>query len=379
MSEAKYKKVAQAIVKVGGLPIPISDTFLEIIKTLLGDDDEEIDMLLAFRRKSSQNLEQLKKTTGLPEEKILDLTDRLAKKGFIFNQPSSTGVKVFRLLPIVNVGLFEYTFMKELEYSERNKRIAELFTTLFQGIDDLIQDGYETIVPMLQKGPPVDRTIPIYTNEPTGNEITITIDKDLDVPTEKVIPSQKIEEVINKFDDIAVGHCFCRHHKDLEGEPCKQTDMRESCFTLGKSARHTVQQGFARMISKEEAIKILKDAVEDGLVMKVYHPNFDTSKPETSICTCCKCCCGNSLQNAMAPMINATYHLARVNPDLCVGCGTCVDKCVNEAIYINDDGKADRIEEKCIGCGVCAHFCPENAITLVRRERIVNVPPLRKK
>ena len=81
----------------------------------------------------------------------------------------------------------------------------------------------------------------------------------------------------------------------------------------------------------------------------------------------------------MAPMINATYHLARVNPDLCVGCGTCVDKCVNEAIYINDDGKADRIEEKCIGCGVCAHFCPENAITLVRRERIVNVPPLRKK
>ena len=168
MSEAKYKKVAQAILKVGGLPVPISDTFLEIIKLLLGDDEEEIDMILAFSRKASQSLEQLQQRTGLSEEKILDLTDRLAKKGFLFNQPSSTGIKVFRLLPIVNVGLFEYTFMKKLEVSERNKRIAELFTTLFQGLDDMIQDGYDNIMPSLLKAPAVDRTIPLYVNEPTG-------------------------------------------------------------------------------------------------------------------------------------------------------------------------------------------------------------------
>jgi len=379
MSEAKYKKVAQAILKVGGMPIPISDTFLEIIKMLLGDDEEEIDMVLAFKRKASQSLDQLKQTTGLSEEKILDLTDRIAKKEFIFNQPSSTGVKVFRLLTIVNVGLLEYTFMKELEVTERNKKLAELFTTLFKGLDDMIQDGYDNIMPSLLKAPAVDRTIPLYVNEPTGKEILITVNKDIDVPTEKIIPSQKIEEVVNKFDEIAVGHCFCRHHKDLEGEPCKQTDVRENCFTLGKSARHTVQQGFARMVSKDEAIKILKSAADDGLVMKVYHPNFDTSKPETSICNCCKCCCGNSLQNAMAPMINATHHLSYFDHELCVGCETCVDKCVNEAIYMNDDGKADRKAEKCIGCGVCAHFCPENAISLMSGKRIVKVPPLRKK
>ena len=82
MSEAKYKKVAQAIVKVGGLPIPISDTFLEIIKTLLGDDDEEIDMLLAFRRKSSQNLEQLKKNYGFTRRKNFRSHRSISEKGF---------------------------------------------------------------------------------------------------------------------------------------------------------------------------------------------------------------------------------------------------------------------------------------------------------
>ncbi len=69
---------------------------------------------------------------------------------------------------------------------------------------------------------------------------------------------QILENIINKFDDIAVGHCFCRQHKDLLGDPCKITDLRENCFTFGKSARFCVEQGFQRMISKDEALEILK-------------------------------------------------------------------------------------------------------------------------
>ena len=45
-----------------------------------------------------------------------------------------------------------------------------------------------------------------------------------------VLPSQRVEDLIQKFDEIAVGHCFCRHHKDLQGAPCKQTSERENCF-----------------------------------------------------------------------------------------------------------------------------------------------------
>ena len=379
MFEEKYKKVAKVILKAGGLPIPVNPTFLEIIRTLIKDDEEELDMLLSFRRKISQNMEQLKKNSGLTEEKIMEITDRLAKKGFIFNQPNSKGVLVFRVLPIINVGLFEYTFMKELEINEENKKIADLFTKFFCELDEFVQRGYDNIIPMLQKAPPVDRTVPVYQNEPKGKEIMISLNEEVEVPLETIVPSQKIEQIVEKFDDIAVGHCFCRHHKDIDGKPCVQTNLRENCFTFGKSARHIVQQGFGRMISKEEALQIMRDSEKDGLVHKAYHPNFDTTKPETSICNCCKCCCGNSYTNAIAPMINATNFISVVNEDLCIGCGTCVDKCINEAIFIDDKGKAKRFEERCIGCGVCARFCPENAISLKELERIVNVPPPKKK
>jgi len=378
MFEDKYKKVAKVILKAGGLPIPVNPTFLEIIRTLIKDDEEELDMLLSFRRKISQNMEQLKNSSGLSEEKIMEIIDRLAKKGFMFNQPNSKNILVFRVLPIINVGLFEYTFMKPLEINEENKKIADLFTKFFSELDAFVQSGYENIIPMLQKAPPVDRTVPIYQNEPTGNEIIISLNEEIDVPTETIIPSQKIEEIIEKFDDIAVGHCFCRHHKDLDGKSCTQTNIRENCFTFGKSARHVVQQGFGRMVSKEDALQIMRDSEKDGLVHKAYHPNFDITQPETSICNCCKCCCGNSYPNAIAPMINATNFISVVNENLCIGCGTCIDKCINEAIFINDNGKAQRIEERCIGCGVCAHFCPENAISLKELERIVNVPPPKK-
>ena len=62
----------------------------------------------------------------------------------------------------------------------------------------------------------------------------------------------------------------------------------------------------------------------------------------------------------------------------CVGCGTCVEKCYNKAIYLNDDNKAERMEEYCVGCGVCAYFCPENAISLIEGQRIVRMTPPRR-
>jgi Pyruvate/2-oxoacid:ferredoxin oxidoreductase delta subunit len=192
------------------------------------------------------------------------------------------------------------------------------------------------------------------------------------------VPSQKVEELIQKFDEIALGHCFCRHYKDMLGTPCKQTDERETCFTFGKSARFTSEQGFTRMISKKEALDVLKRAEEAGLVHKAYHPNFDTSKDETSICNCCRCCCANGADSMIAPISNVTNFLSSVNEELCIGCGTCVKYCHTYAAYLKDNKKAGRKEELCIGCGVCAHFCPQNAISMVEGERIVRIPPKRK-
>jgi len=372
----KYKKATEIVNAAGGTPFPVTTTLIEIIKSLVEKD--QLDFILAFESSKSQTLEQLRKSSGLPDDEIELKAKALAKKGFIFNQPSSKGVMVYRILPLINVGVFEYTFMQKLEFSEENKKLAALFTKLFREIDGVVQKSYDGVIDFMKHMPAVDRTVPFQVNKATGKPTTISINKRLERPVEYALPTDNVKEMIEKFDEIAVGHCFCRHHKDIEGHACKQTDMRENCFTFGKSARFTTEQGFMRMIDKKEALEILLKSEEDGLVHKAYHPNFDTTRDETSVCNCCKCCCGNSVDSQIGPIVNEAGYLADVDPATCSGCGTCEQYCHAEAIAVDDDGISKVDETRCIGCGVCAYFCPENAISLKESKRVVRIAPPRK-
>lgn len=377
MSDAKYKKAAHIIVKAGVLPTPVNKTLIEILKLQLTED--ELDFINAFKRKTSQTMEQLKNNSKMTETQILSFVKRLAKKGFIFNQPSSKGVMVYRLLPLLMVGAFEYLYMKKIEYTEFDKKLAKMFLDYFEETRDFIQGNYDQVLPIFEKMLPIDRTMPILAKTLQGDEINLSINEEIEVPEELILPTQKVEELIEKFDDISVGHCFCRHHRDILGEPCKHTDLRENCFTFGKSARYIAEQGFGRLVSKEEALDIMKKSEDDGLVHKAFHPHSNISKAETSICNCCKDCCGTLewWRMGIVALINSTNFLSQINPDLCSGCGTCVEKCPVDAIELNDSDIAVVNAEYCFGCGVCAHFCPENAITLLEGMRKVYVPPPR--
>jgi MinD superfamily P-loop ATPase len=63
-------------------------------------------------------------------------------------------------------------------------------------------------------------------------------------------------------------------------------------------------------------------------------------------------------------------RVAKIDPDLCMGCGTCFDLCRYGAIseYTDPDGSCSyRVDPlACEGCGVCVHFCPERAIEFPR-------------
>lgn len=278
-------------------------------------------------------------------------------------------------MPFVDVGLFEYTFMGPLERNEHNMKLAELYSNMFEKLFGMVQTNYDKIIPMLLDQPIVDRTVPLLKNKETGEDVEISINKNLDVPEEQIIPSQDIEEVINKFDYIAVGHCFCRHFKDLTDDPCKMDGPRENCFTFGKSAHHVVENGFGRMVSKDEALKIMREAHDAGLIHKAYHPHFDIHKDETSVCNCCNCCCGQAGINT--PTRSWVRYISNINQDKCIGCETCIEKCQFNALEMNDDNKAERINDDCMGCGLCAYYCPENAIIMEERPRKVNILPLK--
>jgi len=51
----------------------------------------------------------------------------------------------------------------------------------------------------------------------------------------------------------------------------------------------------------------------------------------------------------------------KVNPELCTGCGVCIDTCPNGAIILKDD-KAFIEEDLCRNCKKCVRVCPSEAI-----------------
>ena len=134
--------------------------------------------------------------------------------------------------------------------------LARLFYESEKELGARAQNDYDNLPKIVETMPTQDRTIPIRDNKETGEEIKIIVNEEVETPTEQIVTVQDIKEIIEKFDDIAVGQCYCRQKEDFLGHTCQQDPPGESCFTLGKSARLTAKHGFARLISKDEALKI---------------------------------------------------------------------------------------------------------------------------
>jgi len=349
MTDKFWYKVARTIAKSGVFPVPINDALIELLQNLL--TYEQAKFLKVFR-KPSMTLEQINQRTDMEEEELLNMLNTLMYNGIIIGANSrSSGVMVYRLMGLYP-GIFEYTFLRGTT-TERDKKLAVLFEGLFQEVSDGTQKNYDYISDIFKGLPPTDRTLPV--------------EKEVEVGTESVIPYEDVKNYIKNYEDIAVAHCYCRHSKDLIDDPCKLNAPKNNCFLLDKSAKFAIEQNFGRKVSKDEAIRILKEAEDFGLVHKVFHVHSDLDRGIEAICNCCKCCCGilNFYFRGILPLHTISSYLAKVDEELCVGCGTCVNICPMDTIDI-DNTIAVVHEEKCIGCGLCAHHCPEDSIHLKR-------------
>jgi ferredoxin len=53
-----------------------------------------------------------------------------------------------------------------------------------------------------------------------------------------------------------------------------------------------------------------------------------------------------------------------LDPDLCIGCGLCLDVCPH-AVFVVENNKARIVDrDSCMECGACSKNCPVNAISV---------------
>jgi Pyruvate/2-oxoacid:ferredoxin oxidoreductase delta subunit len=361
MSESVWTKAAAAMVKAGPIPMPVTETLLELLQTII--DEEEAGFIHIFT-KPSLNMEEIKERCDLDGSSLNAMLDGLLHKGAIMVTTSrSAGIDVYTLMPPFP-GLFELTMVRG-ETGEKEKRLAVLFEELFEELTQLIQANYDNVMEAFKTVPPITRVVPV--------------ECEVDMKLDSVMPYEDASRIVDKFDTFAVSYCYCRHHKDLLGKACETTSEKVNCLTFGRSAKFMIDYGFGKEISREETKRILKECEEAGLVHKFFHEKNDLERSEFAICNCCKCCCGTFelYYRGAAPMQTYTSYRARTDEELCNGCEVCARMCPMEAIELACDvARID--EEKCIGCGVCAYHCSSAAITLERTGiREVFVPPPR--
>ena len=143
---------------------------------------------------------------------------------------------------------------------------------------------------------------------------------------------------------------------------------------FGPMGEFLVQRKYARQVSKAQAIRILDLAEQSGLV----HTSNNSKEKAGLICNCCPCCCtvlrGRTQLNHPHAFSPSRFEV-KIDANACTGCGICADeRCPMGAITLIDDSAVVELKQ-CIGCGLCVSGCPANALTLIQRESVPDIPP----
>ena len=188
------------------------------------------------------------------------------------------------------------------------------------------------------------------------------------LPNDTVMLLDEVEEMVNAANLIVVQPCDCR----ILGDNCDRPV--ETCISLDEGARQILERGHGHLLTKEEAVHLLRWADKKGLM----HTADNAWKEQSlhSICNCCACDCypfRAAQQLGTKGVWPKSRYQAVFNQDLCSLCGACVKRCHFQAFSLTEqlveiNGKIKQNVrydvDKCWGCGLCAYYCPQDDITM---------------
>ncbi len=307
-----------------GFPSTESGVEMKILRRLFTEEAAEMYLQMSLLMETPADVA---KRTGRNSDDTAALLEQMAENGLVFRVRKGDTVK-YGAAPYV-VGIYEY------QVNTMDRELAQLMEDFYN--EAFAEKSATQTVPM--------RTIPV--------------NQSIDVAW-PVVPYEDARQIVKSKDRLAVAKCICRVQQGILGQACDKPV--EVCLMAGSHADFYVEKGMGRWISHEEALQILDECEKAGLVPQP----FNAQNPG-GMCNCCGDCCGmlRMLNRHPRPVdIVIANYFAEVDPDLCVACGVCLDRCQMNAVTIDDDDVAHVNLDRCIGCGLCVSTCAVEAIKL---------------
>jgi NAD-dependent dihydropyrimidine dehydrogenase PreA subunit len=333
--EPIYKTLAQHLDALpGGYPATESGIELRILKRLFTPEEAQTAVHLKMTPEPAAVVAQ---RMGADEHQLAARLDEMSRKGLIL-RVEKKGELRFMAAQFM-VGIWEY-HVNDLD-------------------EGLIKD-VNAYLPYLTAAQEKIRTQQLRVI-PISKSLTADI---------QVMPYEQAEKIIQQQSKIVVAPCICRKEHQMVGEGCGKP--METCLVFGGGAYFYEGNGIGRAISQEEALDILQQGIESGLVLQPGN----AQKP-ANICMCCGCCCQvlKMLKRSGKPaQIACTSYYAVVDEQLCTQCGHCEEQCQMDAITLEEVARVDL--DRCIGCGLCIPSCEVEAIRLEAKDAQAQwVPP----
>jgi Fe-S-cluster-containing hydrogenase component 2 len=331
------------------LGLPHTPKLVEILKANLTDQEARVSLCIPNTciPLKPTSIKDMTPPDGMSQGEFLENLENLANSGMVLSGTAEDGSTGYCLL---RVGFaFPQTFFWKGEDTPHARKMAKMVGMYFN--PKMSREVHDTD-PKPYRYIPVGQSIK---NAPQG-----------------VLPHNLMASVIEKATAIALGHCPCRVGYNLAGRGCDHPT--EVCMKFNDMARYVIDKGFAKEITKEEALEVIRLTEKEGLVHFVDNAEGEIQHN----CNCCGCACWNvgAIRRRKIPRdaLMATYFMRKTDEDKCIGCGACAEICPVKAVEMNDDVPLTD-EEWCIGCGVCTTACPADAIEMVyRKDREEKLP-----